>query len=206
MQRQRNKQKTGNKGSIWSKCLFPDTIRPHRDPIMKLETDRLVLRPFTQSDLAYILEYGTNPDFYRYLPIEQQTEETIRTFFKERMKGQTTAHSARTTWAVALKESDRIIGTIRLEILDPNESIADIGYAMDLKFGGQGYMLEAVKRALIFGFAEYNIKSVWAVIHPDNVKSQNLVVKTGFHKAPPPSLPTLLSRSNHGDYFYTIYR
>ena len=179
---------------------------PQKFRIMKFETDRLILRPFKRSDLAHIIEYGTVPDFYRYLPIDHQTEDTIRAFFAERMQDQKEGHPTRDTFAVTMKETDRIIGTIRLEILDLDNNTADIGYAMDLRFGGQGYMLEAVRRVLEYGYDERAIKTVWAVIHPDNVKSKKLTLRAGFHKTPPPDLPALLSKSSKDDCFYKTSR
>jgi RimJ/RimL family protein N-acetyltransferase len=147
---------------------------------MVLESERLLLRPFLEKDLADILVYGTEPNFYKFLPIEEQTEETLRAFFDERMADQIDEVNSRFTFAVALKPSNQIIGTLRIGIFDEQNRIADLGYAMDLRRQGSGFMTEAVRRLLWYCFGELNLTMLWATVDKQNNKSWRLLERVGM--------------------------
>lgn len=155
---------------------------------MILESKRLQLRPFRETDYPDILAYGLDPEFYRYLPIEEQTAETLRIFFDERMADQEQQSKKRVTFAVALNSDDKIIGTIRLGVFDEEERFADIGYAMDLAQQGRGYMTEAVLRALQYCFLDLGMSQIWATVDEDNSRSWKLMERLGmkrFDELPP---------------------
>jgi RimJ/RimL family protein N-acetyltransferase len=147
---------------------------------MWLETDRLILRPFEQKDLAFFISYGVEPEFYRYLPIDNQTEEDIRLFFADRMKDQEGGSTSRHNFALALKNGCQTIGTIRIGISDAENGIADIGYAMDLDYQRHGFMTEALAAVFPFIFNDLQMSALWAIIHHDNLKSSQLVERLGF--------------------------
>jgi len=149
---------------------------------MILESQRLRLRPFRETDFPDILAYGLDPEFYRYLPIEEQTAETLRIFFDERMADQEQQSNERITFAVALNSDDKIIGTIRLGVFDKEERFADIGYAMDLAQQGRGYMTEAVKCVLHYCFLELRLVQIWATVDKDNSKSWKLMDRLGMRR------------------------
>lgn len=171
---------------------------------MILETKRLRLRPFREADYADILAYGLDPEFYRYLPIKEQTAETLRIFFDERMADQKQQSTTRLTFAVALKTDAKIMGTIRLGIFDEKERLADIGYAMDLARQGHGFMTEAVQRALQYCFLELGISQVWATVDKENTKSWKLMERIGMRRSS--NLPSGLEfpAGFEQDYAYSI--
>ncbi len=169
---------------------------------MKLETDRLILRPFLETDLPHMIEYATRPEFYQYLPIEDQTEETIRAFFDERMDDQKSRSATRYTFAVALKENDRIVGTIRLEVFNEKDREADIGYALDMTYEGNGLMSEAVHQVFNHAFEALSITKIWATVHRRNEKSWKLLVNSGMHRSDIPRIdtPTFDDLENQFDF------
>lgn len=149
---------------------------------MILESERLRLRLFRETDYLDILAYGLDPEFYRYLPIKVQTTETLRIFFDERMADQEQQSKKRVTFAVALNFDDKIIGTIRLGVFDEEERFADIGYAMDLAQQGRGYMTEAVRRALHYCFLDLGMLQIWATVDKDNSRSWKLMDRLGMKR------------------------
>ncbi|MEX0583742.1 MAG: GNAT family N-acetyltransferase [Sneathiella sp.] len=171
---------------------------------MRLETERLVLRPFCDEDLPRIIKYGTKPEFYRYLPIDVKTEETIRTFMKERMRDQREKSKPRVTFAVAPKETDEIIGTVRLGVFDAENGLADIGYAMDLTFQGNGYMTEAVRRMIRFGFSDLYLAEIWATVDKENIKSWKLMERLGMERALKSPEALRIVGGSKKDYIYQI--
>lgn len=173
---------------------------------MRLETERLVLRDFREEDLAEILKYALEPEFYRYLPVQKQTVETLTAFFKERKKDQEDGVANRRTFAVALKEPDRIIGSIRMGIFDEQEGRADLGYTLNLACQGKGYMTEAINRALAYGFADKGLTEVWAVAHKENVRSWTLMQRLGMRLQREAPLQDLVPEPRDDQVIYRILR
>ena len=61
-----------------------------------------------------------------------------------------------------------------------NRTKAEIGYELLPAFQKQGFMHQALKLVTEYGFNKLKLKLIEAVIHPDNLASQNLVLKSGF--------------------------
>lgn len=150
---------------------------------MQLTTKRLTLRHFQEKDLPFLTAYAIRPEFFRFLPIENQNAKDVEAFFNGRVAEQQAGTSSRYTFAVALKPSDRIIGTTRLGIFDETNGAADLGYAMDGDFEGNGYMSEAVEALLRHAFDALSIKQLWAISHKDNTKSRALLSRLGMVRA-----------------------
>ncbi|MCR9213239.1 MAG: GNAT family N-acetyltransferase [Proteobacteria bacterium] len=171
---------------------------------MRLETKRLVLRHFNDTDLAEIFKYALDPEFYRYLPVKKQTAETLTAFFGERQKDQLDKVTNRLTFAVAEKESDRIIGSVRLGIFDEEGKKADMGYAMNLSCQGQGLMTEALIRALEYSFLDLSLLEIWAVAHKDNVRSWKLMERLGMRPQASAPLEELVPDPTQDQVIYRL--
>lgn len=140
-----------------------------------LETGRLVLRMFTEEDAAGLYDYARNPNVgprAGWKPHESVEEslEIIRDLFLP-------AES----WAIRLKGSDRLIGTIGLEPdrhRDANSR--EIGYSLAEDMWGQGIMTEACREVIRFGFEELGLSVISICTAPDNLRSQGVIKKCGF--------------------------
>ena len=62
--------------------------------------------------------------------------------------------------------------------LDHNK--AELGYWLNERSRGKGYMTEALETIIKFGFNEMNLHRIEAYINPDNLSSRKLVEKLGF--------------------------
>lgn len=173
---------------------------------MQLTSERLILRLFLEKDLTYLISYAIRPEFFRYLPIENQSAKDVEIFFNERMAEQRHGTTDRFTFAVALKQADRIIGTVRLGVFDGINGAADLGYAMDSDFEGNGYMSEAVRVVLQHAFDSLSIKELWAISHKDNIKSRNLLTRLGMTpaKAAPKGVQTVGAPEDQKIYRTTL--
>ena len=145
----------------------------------KLETKRLILRPFEERDLN---------DFYYYAKdlnvgpsagwppheTQAQTMEVILRFIAED-----------NVWALQEKSSDKVIGSVGIHKdarRDRNEKIRMIGYALGKEWWGQGYMTEAVKRVLQYLFEEKEMDLVTVYHFSFNQRSQRVIEKCGFQR------------------------
>ena len=143
----------------------------------QLETKRLILRPFQESDAADLYEYAKDP---RVGPIAgwpvhtsvENSREIIRTVF-----------AAPHTFAVADRETGRVIGSAgftgqkRADLPVPND---ELGYALSPAFWGRGLMPEAAAELLRYGFEELGLACIWCSHYTQNSQSRRVIEKCGF--------------------------
>ena len=79
---------------------------------------------------------------------------------------------------IVLKETNTVIGTIYFKKL-PNHGTSEVGYGMNPKYEGHGYMSEALGLLLEYG-KEHGISIVFAETLCSNFKSQNVLERNGF--------------------------
>ncbi len=144
------------------------------------KTERLVLRPFRPEDLEPLQRYAVREEFWRYLPLEPQTPETVASFLQARLDE--VWGDGGYSCAVELKGASRLIGTARVSMADSAPSAGDLGYALDDQHRGRGYMTEAVRRMLSIGFSELNLHRIWATADVDNTASWRLMERVGMRR------------------------
>lgn len=142
-----------------------------------LETPRLLLRPLCAEDLADFYEYAKNPNVgpnAGWKPHES-LEET-RGYLQEFCKMED-------VWAIVERASGRMIGSIGL-IEDEkrhNAAVRMLGYSLAEPAWGKGYMTEAARAVLRYGFHVLELELISAYHYPDNRRSQRVIEKCGFH-------------------------
>ncbi len=141
-----------------------------------IETPRLVLRRFRQSDSGDFFAFLSDEETCRnngFLPFEAMDEEYDR--LMERYSAQTGR------CMVVSRETGHVIGTI---VLFPAEGGAavEIGFTISPSCRRQGYCTEAL-RCLLDGCRQAGIRQFIADTLPDNAASQAVLIKLGFRRA-----------------------
>lgn len=85
----------------------------------------------------------------------------------------------RFSFSIVLKESDSFIGNIGLS-KDERHNCGEIGYWLGKAYWGDGYMTEALKCMLQFGFEEMNLNRIKASYFSDNPASGRVMEKAGM--------------------------
>lgn len=144
-----------------------------------LETKRLVLRPWRASDAEDLYHYAKDPDIGPAAgwPVHTSIENSLE-IIKDVL-------SADETYAVCLKETDRIVGSIGLMIGQASNlklpcAEGEIGYWIGKPFWGQGLIPEAVKELLRHGFEDLKLEKIWCGYFDENFKSKKVQEKCGF--------------------------
>ena len=146
------------------------------------ETERLVLFPYTQENLA--LFNDDLPRFEEEYGVVYRGEELdhLLTGFLKKLEGEIAADPENylffTEFLIVLKENSHVIGSIDFKYI-PKDGTTEIGYGMNPAYEGHGYMSEALAAFLEFG-KSLGIRKVLADTLPDNVKSQNVLKRCGF--------------------------
>lgn len=141
-----------------------------------LETERLFLRPFRESDAEEVFACCRNPNLGNnagWAPHKtvEESREVLRTVF-----------IGQDVWAMTLKSTGQLIGSVGI-IPDPkreNPGVRMLGYWLDEAYWGKGYMTEAVRAVLDYGFRELRLSLVAASCYPHNKRSQQVLERNGF--------------------------
>ncbi|WP_397303107.1 GNAT family N-acetyltransferase [Nonlabens ulvanivorans] len=143
---------------------------------LRFETDRLILRPFEESDAPYLFELNDDEEVMRYTgDIPFKDVEDARKFaidYSNNPQGQIRKyHMGRL--AVIRKEDDVFIGWTGLKYHVDGDFV-DTGYRFMKKYWGKGYATESTRRVLQHAFEDHHLKVVEAHIHEHNYGSQKV--------------------------------
>jgi RimJ/RimL family protein N-acetyltransferase len=150
---------------------------------LHLETPRLILRPFRDSDLEPFLAYRNDSEVARYQSwdVPYPCESGIQ--FIELMKYANPNN--RGEWfqaAVELKSTQEMIGDVAFCTTVTDERQALIGYSVARPHWRHGYAFEAIGCLLGYLFDERGLHRVIAECDVDNVASWKLLEKFGFRR------------------------
>ena len=90
-------------------------------------------------------------------------------------------------WAIALKETGKAVGAVRLNPdknrgqFSERNSAFGINYFLAETHWGKGYMTEAVQRVVDYAFDELNAELLGVSHRPGNDRSKRVIEKCGFH-------------------------
>lgn len=146
---------------------------------MRFETERLILRPWTEDDAESLYKYAKDPAVG---PIAGWPVHTSVGNSLDIIKN---VLSAEETYAVCLKEDGKAIGSVGL--IPPAQSHTraaddeiEVGYWIGVPFWGQGLIPEAVRRLQEHVFMDLNCSAMWCGYYDGNVKSKRCQEKCGF--------------------------
>lgn len=142
-----------------------------------LETERLILRPFSESDLDAYAEMCAHPEVMRYLLVG-------RTFSRD----ESWEHMATILghwhlrgyglWAVEHRQSGLLVG--RIGFLNPEGWPGfELAWTLGRPYWGNGYATEGARAALAYGFLKLNQERIISLIHPENKPSIRLAERLG---------------------------
>ena len=142
-----------------------------------LETKRIWLRPFEESDAEDLYAYAKDPRVgpaAGWKPHESVEEslEIIRTVF-----------AAPHVFAIVEKEGGKVIGSagfVGRKYGGTYTASDEIGYSLSPDFWGRGIMSEAVAELIRYGFEERGLDAIWCSHYEENLRSKRVMEKSGF--------------------------
>ena len=146
---------------------------------MNLITERLILRPWEESDAESLYEYAKDPQVGPIAGWPPHTSvENSRDIIKSVL-------AVNETYAICKRQDNRAIGSIGLmrgeqSNLDIPEDEGEIGYWIGVPFWGQGYVPEAVRELIRHGFEDLKLNRIWCGYFEGNDKSKRVQEKCGF--------------------------
>ena len=149
---------------------------------MQLRTSRLTLRPFRIEDIPDIAAPSACPEFGQHIELPREPLNSATVWVARIVaEGQPDSKS---DWHFAIQVGDnpRLVGWIRLGVQDVELRRGDVGYALHPDFWGNGFMTEALKRLLAYGFDDLRLVRIWATTDVRNVASWTVMERAGMQR------------------------
>ena len=161
---------------------------------MRLETERLVLRPLSLDDLDVIAGWVADPETMRYIGTggartREQARNTLD-WMIETLEQQGFGHLA-----AERKDDGVLVGRSGLNVWNPtNWTITrldeaqgpveiETAYLFERQHWGHGYATEAASAIRDWAFANLDLERLIALIYPENVRSIRVAEKLGMQPA-----------------------
>lgn len=145
-----------------------------------METQRLRLRQWRDSDLIPFFELNSDPEVMLYFPTTLNQSETRG--YIERLRS-TIAENGWGFWAVESQATGEFMGFVGLNKPSadlPFNPCVEIGWRLAKRFWGYGYATEAAQAALRFGFEILSLDEVVSFTPIQNKPSQAVMKRLGM--------------------------
>lgn len=171
-----------------------------------LETTRLRLRHFRDTDLQLFMAYRNDPEVARYQSWEGISELEACTFIHEQKEIQPGVPGRGFQIAIELKATGVLIGDCYFKINELDHLQAEIGFTLSRAYQGQGYATEAVSCVLNYVFLTFHLHRIIAFTDCDNAASIALLERLGMRREGH-FLQNVWFKGKWGDeYLYAILR
>ncbi|GLF89620.1 ribosomal-protein-serine acetyltransferase [Bacillus safensis] len=153
------------------------------DVPLQLETERLILRAPHQTEDGKIVNQAIKDSFSELkawlpfaqeLPTLEETEINLRNAHINFLKRESFR------FLIFDKNSNHFIGVTSLQSIDWTIPKCEIGYWVNTKFSGNGYILEVVKKLTKFGLNDIKFRRIEIRCESTNIKSRAIPEKLDF--------------------------
>jgi [ribosomal protein S5]-alanine N-acetyltransferase len=148
---------------------------------VKLNTKRLVLRPFTNKDVDAVHAYASDIDNVRYMIWGPNERKDTEAFIEECLRKEAETPRLNYDFAITLKDTGKLIGACGLYLnKEMNEGM--LGWILHRDYWKQGYMPEAAMQLLRLGFEQLKLHRVYATCNAENYGSRRVMEKCGMRR------------------------
>lgn len=146
----------------------------------KIETDRLLLRPFQYSDDDDMLNYFISDSQSQALLSEPtySTKEEVKGLLDTYILSYQNEDYYR--WAIVEKDSLACVGQVAIFLVNDKYHWCEIEYCIGSQFRRKGYCVEAVKSIIDYAFPNINIHKMQVCHKEGNLASKGVIQKCGF--------------------------
>ncbi|MBS8263918.1 N-acetyltransferase [Mesobacillus boroniphilus] len=149
----------------------------------QLDTERLILRAPNRTGDGSIVNQAIRDSFSElkaWLPFAQKLPEVEETEINLRKAHINFLKRESFRFLIFKKETNEFIGSVSLQGIDWAIPKCEIGYWINTKFSGSGYMTEAVKALTNFGLNHLKFNRIEIRCESTNLKSRAIPEKLGF--------------------------
>lgn len=148
---------------------------------MKLETDRLLIRPININDKNEIFEYRSDKETNKYQGWIPETIDDVEAFIAK-ISNKINVPGTWFQLAIIDKETNKIVGDLGIHFMDNENKQVEIGCTLNKDYQNKGFATESLKKVIDYLFNDLKKHRIVASIDPDNKDSIRLVERIGFRK------------------------
>ena len=145
------------------------------------ETERLIVRQYTEEDKDNMFLLGGNESVMRYIRPVSTKEESDQFLLQNIAFYEKNPHGGR--WAVMEKTKNLFVGSFAIIPMRTQPEKIQLGYSLLPENWGKGYATELTKAGLDYFMNNYSLSRINAVTEILNIASQKVLLKAGFQPA-----------------------
>jgi RimJ/RimL family protein N-acetyltransferase len=166
----------------------PESIPTRRSiPSTELKTERLLLRPWRAEDADSVYRICQDPEIQRWTSVPSPYELSDAETFVRRIVPDGLAYGTDAVFGIFERETGIIAGAIDLHGITAEDvggmsrvRQAELGYWANPETRGQGYLTEATREVIRWGFDELGLKRIRWQAFDGNAASRRVAEKAGF--------------------------
>lgn len=146
-----------------------------------LETKRLYLRTFYESDATRMSEYRNKKEVAYYQSWKRYTYHDAVKRIRQCLKiHELNCPKTNYHLAIILKDQELLIGDLFIDVINHKSFV--LGYTLDSDYWSKGYASEMIQSFCQYMKDTYHFQKVMCYVYKDNVRSQRVLEKMGFRK------------------------
>jgi RimJ/RimL family protein N-acetyltransferase len=148
---------------------------------LPIETDRLTVRRYLETDYDDLLKLQSSADVTRFLLYDPKSPEQVRDSLAGRLADVSmNADDQALTLAVILRETGQHVGEVTLFVHSAAHRTGEIGFVFHPDFHGRGFAAEASVEVLRIGFEELGMHRIIGRLDYRNTGSAKLLERLGL--------------------------
>ncbi len=147
---------------------------------LPITTERLVLRRYTYDDIQDIIEFVSHPSVARATPEIGTTESEVRKYIDLQNSYQPFEQDKCFDLAIERKQNGKVIGLLSLVCKEHKQGA--IGWALGIKYRGQGYGTKAARALMALSFDLLGLHRIYATTSSRNVDSWRVMERLGMRR------------------------
>ncbi|NFF39701.1 GNAT family N-acetyltransferase [Clostridium argentinense] len=149
----------------------------------RIETNRLLIRPYSLEDAERIYQIVGEKNFYKYIPEDVPSLDEVKDIIKwsiDCCKKNTPDKIYKFNLAIIHKDDNKVIGYCGLGPDDLNLQEVELYYGLSNEYRSQGLASEAAYALVEYGFKVIKLKKIIGLVDAENTHSIKLVEKLGM--------------------------
>jgi RimJ/RimL family protein N-acetyltransferase len=148
----------------------------------RIESERLILRRFEDSDLIPFVAYRNDPEVARYQSWDSCEEQEAMVLIREMGAARVGVPGEWFGFAIESKEMGTLIGDCALRVDEHEPYRAEVGFTLAREYQGRGLAREAVARVLDYAFGVLGLHRIIAIADCRNAPSVALLERLGMRR------------------------
>jgi RimJ/RimL family protein N-acetyltransferase len=161
----------------------PESLLRTFSPSYPIETERLLVRPYTYDDFEALYAMHSRPEVTRFVPWGTRDVAATRRVLERKVERSSLVEEGDAIGlAVALRDDGAVIGDLSLWWFTREHAGGEIGFLFHPDYHGHGYALEAAHVLLELGFGELGLHRLIGRVDARNAPSIRLMERLGMRR------------------------